>query len=675
MSSREYEVSTNLEYQAINREAWREFCKGLDSSPPSPEVFASWKRCQALGVDPYQKSVKRLLTPEELGQLQEKHRPFLEISRPMLESLYAFLADEYFVIALTDSSGWILDMLGNEGLKSSLSKGNWRAGADWSEPSAGNNIVGTAINLNKPVLIIGYEHYCRCSHNHAGAGAPIHDGNGNITGVISMASAYGKVHPHTLGMIVAAARAIETQLEMKQAWLAADHAKNQMSTIINTVADGLIGTDRNDKITFFNDNALRILGISSIELMGQSLLNLIPQNTLGKFHLKTKGSLDHETLFKVNGSYMKCICSCRHIMKNGVFQGLVLAVTEYSRAERLANKIANRDTFWTFDNLIGQSLSIQHVSRAARKAAANDSNILILGESGTGKDVFAQAIHNASARKRGPYVAINCAALPRELINSELFGYSEGAFTGARRGGSKGKVELANGGTLFLDEIGEMPIEQQTILLRLIENRRIQKIGSGTEIQVDIRIIAATNKDLLEEVEQQRFRRDLYYRLNVFTVNVPPLRERKDDIPELAHSFLDRLAERTGQLIKTIDSEVMDRLMKCDWPGNIRELQNTLERASLLADGPRITADIIPLLGLPSETVYAPPTPRPANPAEVPDNRPLTASYIEQVLESTNWNISKACVVLGISRPTMYRKLGQFAIHTKSQKSGLNHDY
>jgi transcriptional regulator with PAS, ATPase and Fis domain len=264
-------------------------------------------------------------------------------------------------------------------------------------------------------------------------------------------------------------------------------------------------------------------------------------------------------------------------------------------------------------------------------------------------------------------VAINCAALPRELINSELFGYSEGAFTGARKGGNKGKVEMANGGTLFLDEIGEMPLEQQTILLRLIENRRIQKIGSGTEIRVDIRIIAATNKDLLEEVNQGRFRRDLYYRLNVFTVTVPSLRERKDDIPPLVYSFLDRLSERTGEPTKTLDPGVLDSLINFSWPGNIRELQNILERVWFLADGGVITMELMTHLGF-SPAPPAPQTVEPYVPTGLRDsNRNLSAEDIEKVLRDTNWNISKACMIIGISRPTMYRKINAFDLRRKPE--------
>ena len=660
-NSRKYEVIHSNEYQLINQKALREFFKNGSLKPPSDEVYLSWTRCKSMGVNPNQISASMKISPDNLETLRQEHSTFLNISRPVMKSLYTFLSNEDFVVALSDDNGILLEVFGDEDLKNSVSKGNWRAGANWSEEKAGNNIIGTAIHLNKPVMIIGYEHYCRCSHHHAGAGAPVKNVDGKIIGAISVAGTVEKVHPHTLGMIVAAKQAIETQMEMHMAWKTADNARMQSETIINTVSEGLLVTDADNQITFCNHNASVVLHTNSERLIGRPLDLFLPESALKRFRNIEKGSLDNETVFKVDDSYVKCICSSKHILRDGSFQGLVLVLTACSRAERLANKLLNKDTYWSFENLIGGSQPMQQVVRAARKASSFDSCILLLGESGTGKDVFAQAIHNASARQMGPYVAVNCAALPNELISSELFGYTEGAFTGAKKGGSKGKVELANSGTLFLDEIGEMTLEQQAILLRLLENHTIQKIGSGKEDRVDVRIIAASNKDLLKEVNHKRFRSDLFYRLNVFTINIPTLRERKEDIRALAESFLDRLSERTGQPQKTIDEAALGSLMAYDWPGNIRELQNILERAWMLADGPSITEALLPALGLqtfPEESAkdYPPPV------HVFVDARKITAAVLQDVLDKNSWNISKSCLELGISRPTMYRKISQFGL-------------
>jgi len=662
--SQEYEININQAYQENNKRAWMEFQAGILYHPPTDEVLQGWERCRMLGVNPAQKYVKHLLSPYELEKYRREHALFLEVSHPMMENLYEFVSSIGFVIALSDSEGWLLDTLGSESLQNSYNRGNWRAGADWSESSAGNNIIGTAIYLDKPVMIIGYEHYCRCSHGFAGAGAPIHDADHHIIGAISMAGSFEKVHPHTLGMIVAAAKAIELQMDMKRAMLELDVANRHKSTIVNTVNDGLIGTDANDIITFSNDKAAHILQMKG--LTGCSLREILSETTLQDFRAKAKGSVDKETLFHIKGSYIKCICSCRHIINDGKFNGMVLVLTEFSRAERLANKMANRDTFWTVDNIIGKSAALRQTLETAKRAAKSDGNILLLGESGSGKDVFAQAIHNASNRRNGPYVAINCAALPKELISSELFGYSDGAFTGAKKGGNKGKVEMANGGTLFLDEIGEMPLEQQAIFLRLLENHSIQKIGSGEEIRVDVRVIAATNKDLFQEVSERRFRQDLYYRLNLFMIFIPPLRDRIDDIPDLARSFLDRLSERIGIRKIILDDKALKILMDHYWPGNIRELQNVLERAYTLSDDNRITANTLFALGSPSaiSKKYYEPVRTPTDTLPK-DSRNLTITDINSALEQNQWNISKACLQLGISRPTMYRKMELFGIENK----------
>ncbi|HOO39759.1 MAG TPA: sigma 54-interacting transcriptional regulator, partial [Deltaproteobacteria bacterium] len=277
------------------------------------------------------------------------------------------------------------------------------------------------------------------------------------------------------------------------------------------------------------------------------------------------------------------------------------------------------------------------------------SNVLLLGESGTGKDVFAQAIHNNSERRNGPYVVINCAAIPRELIASELFGYDEGAFTGSKRGGNPGKFEIADGGTIFLDEIGEMPLELQTSLLRVIENKELMRIGGKRVRSINVRILAATNKDLVEDVSKGNFREDLYYRLNVFTIRLHPLRERRDDIPYLVDRFVKDICATMAKKITAVDDNVLQILMSYSWPGNVRELQNVLERAINIAPGDKLTANLL------SEEV----TRAPRKPQYAHDNyslKDIERQMIENMIKS---NVSKADIAkkMNISRSTLYRKL------------------
>jgi transcriptional regulator with PAS, ATPase and Fis domain len=303
----------------------------------------------------------------------------------------------------------------------------------------------------------------------------------------------------------------------------------------------------------------------------------------------------------------------------------------------------------TFSDLIGSDAGFMETVELARKASEGNSNILLLGESGSGKDIFAQSIHNASNRKNGPFVALNCAAIPRELIASELFGYVEGAFTGARRGGKPGKFELAGGGTIFLDEIGEMPLELQTTLLRVLESKTITPVGGTAVIPVDVRVVAATNRKLASAVLLGHFRQDLFYRLNVFSIPMAPLRNRKSDIPLLADHFLNTISAKLNKNIKRISPEVIAIFSKYSWPGNIRELQNVMERAINICDGAVIFPEhlsrelfgIDKSEGLKSRAQYE-------------------TDLIRRLLAQHNNNLSRVAGAMGIARTTLYRKMGKY---------------
>jgi transcriptional regulator with PAS, ATPase and Fis domain len=299
------------------------------------------------------------------------------------------------------------------------------------------------------------------------------------------------------------------------------------------------------------------------------------------------------------------------------------------------------------------------------------SSVLLQGESGTGKEIFAQAIHNRSERCAGPFIAVNCGAIPRELIGSELFGYAEGAFTGAKRGGKPGKFELAGGGTLFLDEIGDMPLEQQVALLRVLQERKVTRIGCDKEIPVDVRVICATNKRLLEEVEKGTFRKDLYYRLNVISITIPPLRERSEDIIALFNYFLEKLDKHCRSFAVSLD--VIEQIVRYDWPGNVRELQNVVERIVSLTEGRTVTVG-----NLPREIRdWQPAGTKQVSESSSADNKIAVTWKSEQrrrlqeenerqeilaLLSDHKGNVSLTARTMGISRNTLYRKMKQYAI-------------
>lgn len=308
-----------------------------------------------------------------------------------------------------------------------------------------------------------------------------------------------------------------------------------------------------------------------------------------------------------------------------------------------------------FKNIVGASPKMQGVFEVIRKVVNYDVTILICGESGTGKELVAQAIHHNSSRRDKPFVKLNCAALPETLLESELFGYEKGAFTGAIAS-KPGRFELAEGGTLFLDEIGDTSLNMQAKLLRVLQEKEFERVGGKETLRVDVRIVAATNKDLKREVEAKRFREDLYYRLNVVPVHLPPLRERKEDIPALVHHFLKELNLLFQKDFSAVSPEAMACLLRYHWPGNVRELRNVLEKAVLLGEGKTISLEHLPeeLRGLDADVSRVG---RAAEPASLDH---LEKEHIYQVLREVRWNQSKAAELLGIHRNTLRKKIERF---------------
>jgi transcriptional regulator with PAS, ATPase and Fis domain len=306
--------------------------------------------------------------------------------------------------------------------------------------------------------------------------------------------------------------------------------------------------------------------------------------------------------------------------------------------------------FFKVDDLIGDSSPMKKVYELIETVAPTDTTVMIRGESGTGKELIARAIHGNSLRKFFPIVTVNCGALPQGILESELFGHERGAFTGAQYQ-RKGKLELADGGTLFLDEVGNVEMKTQMDLLRVIETKQFTRVGGNQNIKVDFRVICATNKNLEKAVADGTFREDLYYRLNVFTVVVPPLRERKSDIPMIADYFVQKYAQAMGKTIHSISPEAMDLLIRHDWPGNVRELENAIERAMVVGKSSSILPGELPI--------------QVNDKGKAPSGGSLAAmekEYIRHVLEDNNWNISRSADILQIDRATLYNKIERYGI-------------
>jgi two-component system NtrC family response regulator len=321
-----------------------------------------------------------------------------------------------------------------------------------------------------------------------------------------------------------------------------------------------------------------------------------------------------------------------------------------NRIVHLENQVARR---YSFENILGESSLIREAISLAKKVAPSDATVLLLGETGTGKEVFAQSIHNASKRSGNPFLALNCSAFAKELLESEIFGHKAGAFTGAVKD-KKGLIEEADGGTLFLDEIGEMHFELQSKLLRVLETNEFIKVGDTKSTKVDVRIIAATNRDLQQEVNEGGFREDLYYRLNVFSIHLPALRERKKDIPLLADHFMKVFARKADQKIESMSKDFLEHLKQHEWKGNIRELKNVMERAVILADCPQLTVGSLPLEL--QTTNYKPQT------LSAFDLASVEKLHIQRVLNHTKGNKTETAKLLNIGLTTLYRKIEEYGI-------------
>jgi len=330
---------------------------------------------------------------------------------------------------------------------------------------------------------------------------------------------------------------------------------------------------------------------------------------------------------------------------------ITIIIHELKKSKKFSGKILNGQAIYTFEQVIGKNEKFMKIVAYAKKIADSKSTVLITGESGTGKEVFAQAIHNYSIRNDDPFIAVNCGAIPRTLIESELFGYEDGAFTGAKKGGSVGKFEIAEGGTVFLDEIGEMPIDMQVKLLRVIEAGVITRIGSSIEIPIDVRIIAATNRNLKNEVESGNFRKDLYYRLNVLPIYLPPLREHSEDIPEFINYYMEKISKKLNKQGVNISNEYMKYLIDYDWPGNVRELENVIE---LMINSEEIVIDFDNRMDEAQKIIV--------NLNTNVSLELMEKQHIIKVLQDVKGNMTLAANILEIGRNTLYRKIEKFGI-------------
>ncbi|MGG7099086.1 sigma-54 interaction domain-containing protein [Clostridium sardiniense] len=439
-----------------------------------------------------------------------------------------------------------------------------------------------------------------------------------------------------------------------------------LNTVMDSVNEWVVVVDRDAKITMMSKAYKEFLGEYAPE--GKHVTEVIDNTKMHEI-VKSGKSIIGDIQY-IRGNRM--IAMRVPVKKDGLIIGAVGKVMfkdisdYYSLGKQITklekeleyykNELGNeRSAKYFFSDIIGDSEENTKVKEIAARAAKTSSNVLIIGESGTGKELLAHAIHNASYRRQGPFVKINCAAIPEELIESELFGYEEGAFTGAKKSGKKGKFELANNGTILLDEIGDMPLSSQVKLLRVLQEREIEKVGGNVVKEIDVRIISSTNKNLKKAIEEGQFREDLYYRLNVIRISVPPLRNRKKDIEPLANILKRKVADKLGIYVEGISKEAMERLKEYDWPGNIRELENAIERSINMLDSDiYIQEKHLPEKLIQKKSKYIRDTKGKYLKDIVAE---VEKEVISDCLKDVEWNKNKAAKILGISRVGLYKKI------------------
>ncbi|RBP68882.1 transcriptional regulator of acetoin/glycerol metabolism [Alkalibaculum bacchi] len=631
---------------------WTDFVEEEQISPEiRPVILESWKRCKNNLVDFYGGKGK-VLSDEEMKHRLEKNKELIEIASPIIKDIYNIVKETNYSVVLTDTDGILIETIENEKIRPEHRDLNFMQGTSWNEKDVGTNAIGTCLAIGQPIQVVGSEHYCKYHHVWTCSAAPIRNSEGKIIGCLNLSGRVEDVHPHTFGIVVASVKNIEKQLAILEYY-------RLMDTAFDSILDGLIIMNRHFEIERINNKLPHIFKMSIEEIYAIDMKKMLEDVEIEKdiFQARNKIKYTDYTL-DIGKRRIDCVLNISPIVFNDEIMGVVLIIKEAKQLRKEVSKIAGFRANYTFENIITQDKKMKELIQTAKRIAKNDCSILIEGESGTGKELLAQSIHNASNCNSGPFIPINCAALPKELVESELFGYERGAFTGALKEGMPGKFELANGGTIFLDEIGEIPIEIQAKLLRVLDDHKVRRIGGTYERDLNIRIIAATNRNLYEEVAEKTFRRDLYYRLNVINLEISPLRDRPEDILTLAKFFLKSLNEENPHNPKMFSAGFKKEIITYEYKGNVRELKNTIQRAYYLCEKEIIDENYLPQKEKNNCTPY--------------DMKPYTKSLqeiekqsIQDALILSQGNVVQAAQYLNISRATIYRKIKQYQISTK----------
>ncbi len=607
--------------------AWKKFVNEgvLDSNRINQRISESWHRCKQANVNPHMNKGQKVLSSHIFREQKKKSEIFLDIALPQIQNLRKTIDELQMMALLIDPDGYVLSLSGNKQTLKRAKHINFIEGVKWTEAAVGTNAIGTALEIEEAIMISGTEHYSVASHSWSCAAAPIHNDDGKLIGILDFSCPIEFSHPYMLGMVTSIAHAIERECSIRV-------HQNELH-LIHRFLDVI---DSDEQVVICNHRDVIVSASKSVR-----------ERVTNWSRMKLEDLVHHglETKLEIPVySNERMIGKCMYLKENK-------QMNTYSAFTFIKGI--------TFPGVTGTSKAFQHTLEEIKLVSPTDASVYVCGETGVGKEYVARAIHENSPRKDGPFIAVNCGSLPKELMESELFGYAEGAFTGARRQGYKGKFEQANGGTLFLDEIGEVPPEMQVALLRVLQERTITPIGSSKEVPVNIRIITATHKDLLRLVEEGKFRQDLYYRLHVYPLYVPSLIERKEDIPY----FIQHFCERKNWNV-VFPKSIYNQFLQHTWPGNIRELVNVLERIYILSQGREICEKQVAFL---IQTMMGN---QQQLELQVENKTEHTLNFREKIqrdsmieaLQKTNGNVSLAAKLLDVPRSTFYKRMQKYKL-------------
>jgi len=626
-----------------------------------PLIIRSWERCRRFGLG--ENSTSPGLQPMDRVALkteQERNRYLLQQSRPIMEHVFEQIRDSGSMVILADANGLLLETVGDADFVGRADRVALSAGASWDENLRGTNAIGTALSEEMPVAVLGSEHFLEYNGFLTCCASPIFGPDGRLIGVLDISGDYRSHQRHTLGLARLSSAIVEKRL------FEAAHGRDILvcfhsrADYLGSPKEGMAAVSPDGQVLAINRNGTELLGIRPVDAVRRDFSMVFESNlsTLVdrlRHHPQASGEIH------VNGKAI-------HVQLRGQLPPLAVAgrvFDEVPAARPARRPEAGSTPRLNLDTLNTGDARLQAVIDRTRRLLGRDIPILIQGESGAGKEMLAKAFHNSGPRRDAPFVALNCASIPESLIESELFGYQGGAFTGARKEGAPGKIQQAHGGTLFLDEIGDMPLNLQARLLRVLQERCVTPLGSTRTVQVDISLVCATHRKLREEVARGHFREDLYYRLNGMSVTLPALRERTDIRALVAKLAAAETASR-GAAVQ-FSAGALLAIEGYGWPGNIRQLFNVIRVAIALLDDDET---LITETHLPEELFEAPlAAPAVATPAFDPwaaaplegqnSLDAISRQAAQRAVEAAGGNISSAARQLGISRNTLYRKLGR----------------